>query len=71
MQEDAIQIAGRPLIEEAIRRTTDRIAEIKANPRAPAGSSYVGRVPLGDFLEIERRILRTLQDLFTVARRES
>lgn len=64
-------IASRPLIEQAIRRTTDRIAEIKASPRAPAGSASASRVPLGDFLEIERRILCTLQDLFTATRGES
>lgn len=66
-----MQIASRQLIKQAIRRTTDRIAEIKARPRTAVGAACASRVPLGDFLEIERRILRTLQDLLTATRGES
>jgi hypothetical protein len=64
-------IASRPLIEQAIRRTTDHIAELKAHRRSPVATPYARGVLKGDLLEIERTVLSRLQELFTATRKNS
>lgn len=65
------EIAGRPLIEQAIARTQAHIRQIHAAPTEPVSRPEARRVPMRDLLDIERRVLATLQDLFINARGES
>lgn len=66
-----MQIASRQLIKQAIARTTEHIAELKGNRRSPVAAPQGGGVLKGDLLEIERKVLSRLQDLFTATRGES